>query len=233
MPFWAYMLHCNAGRFYTGHTDNLEQRIAQHKGGSFEGFTKRFLPVELVWSQEFPSRDEAKAAEKRIKGWSRAKKLALIRGDWALISRLAKGKSSPSTSSGQAEVEIVAEVHAALIAAARAAHPLEACGVLLGRGDRITAAVPAANVHPSPHTHFEIDPAVLIAAHRAARAPGACQVIGYYHSHPHGPAAPSPTDQAMAAGDGRIWAIIAGEEVQCWRDSTDGFAPLSFTIIES
>jgi proteasome lid subunit RPN8/RPN11 len=131
------------------------------------------------------------------------------------------------------DIVVSSKVLDALIAAARAAHPLEACGVLLGQGGRITAAVPAANVHTSPHTHFEIDPAALIAAHRAARAPGACQVIGYYHSHPHGPAVPSATDRAEASGDGRIWAIIAGEEVQCWRDSTDGFAPLSFTIIES
>lgn len=239
MPFWAYMLHCNAGRFYTGHTDDLERRIAQHKAGAFEGFTKRFLPVELVWSQEFPTRDEAKAAEQRIKGWSRDKKLALIRGDWEAISRLAKGKSSPSTSSGQADVEIVAEALTQMLAHAAAAFPEEACGILLGEGSRITAAVPARNVHPSPLTHFEIDPQALIDAHRAARATGACQVIGYYHSHPHGPPAPSPTDQAMAAGDGRVWAIIAGNTVRLWRDERrgedgdGGFAPLSFTMIES
>lgn len=231
MPFWAYMLHCNAGRFYTGHTDDLERRMAEHRAGSLAGFTKRFLPVELVWSQEFPTRDEAKAAEKRIKGWSRAKKLALIRGDWELISRLAKGKSSPSTSSGQAEVEILREVHTALIAAARAAHPCEACGILLGEGGHIRAVRPTRNVHPAPHTHFEIDPQALIDAHRAARAPGGPQVIGYYHSHPHGLAEPSATDCASASGDGRIWAIIAGEDVRCWRDGKEGFTPLSFALI--
>jgi predicted GIY-YIG superfamily endonuclease len=48
--------------------------------------------VRLVWCQEFATRDEAKAAEKQIKGWSRAKKLALIRGDWEEISRLSKSK---------------------------------------------------------------------------------------------------------------------------------------------
>jgi proteasome lid subunit RPN8/RPN11 len=131
------------------------------------------------------------------------------------------------------DIVVSSEVHAALIAAARAAHPLEACGVLLGRGDLITAAVPAANVHPSPHTHFEIDPAALIAAHRAARAPGALQIIGYYHSHPHGPAAPSSTDQAMAAGDGRVWAIIAQGGIGFWRDGDGGFTPLSFALCES
>ena len=98
--FWAYLLHCRGGYFYVGHTDDLERRIAQHTTGAIPGFTADHLPVELVWSQDFPTRDEAKAAEKQIKGWSRAKKLALIRGDWGLISALAKKKDSPSTSSG-------------------------------------------------------------------------------------------------------------------------------------
>jgi len=131
------------------------------------------------------------------------------------------------------EIVLTSEVHTALIAAARAAHPLEACGILLGKGRRITAARPARNVHASPRTHFEIDPQALIDAHRAARAPGGCQVLGYYHSHPQGPAAPSATDRAEASGDGRIWAIIAGEDVRLWRDGGAGFAALSFTIIES
>ena len=94
------MLHCRGGYFYTGHTDDLERRIAQHTTGSVPGFTADHLPAELVWSQDFTTRDEAKAAEKQIKGWSRAKKLALIRGDWGRISVLAKKKDSPSTSSG-------------------------------------------------------------------------------------------------------------------------------------
>ena len=103
MSFWAYMLHCRGGVYYTGHTDNLPQRIAQHEAGSFPGFTADRLPVTLVWSQEFPTRIEALEAECRIKGWSRAKKMALIRGDWDRISVLAKGKNGPSTSSGQTE----------------------------------------------------------------------------------------------------------------------------------
>lgn len=109
MTFWAYMLHCRGGYFYVGHTDDLERRIAQHKHGEIAGFTADHRPAELVWSQDFQSRDEATASEKRIKGWSRAKKIALIRGDWARISALAKKKGSPSTSSGwvgEAEVSI-------------------------------------------------------------------------------------------------------------------------------
>jgi len=104
MPFWAYMLHCRGGAFYTGQTDDLEFRVAQHHAGKGAAFTAERLPVELVWSQEFGTRDEAKEAEARLKGWSRAKKLALIRGDWEAISNLARSKSGPSTSSGQAGV---------------------------------------------------------------------------------------------------------------------------------
>ena len=102
MPFWAYMLHCRGGAFYTGHTDDLDYRVAQHQAGKGAQFTSERLPVELVWSQQFGDRDEAKAAEKRIEGWSRAKKMALIRGDWDNIAHLAKGKDGPSTGSGQA-----------------------------------------------------------------------------------------------------------------------------------
>jgi predicted GIY-YIG superfamily endonuclease len=100
MAFWTYMLHCRGGYFYVGHTDDLERRIAHHQSGLIAGFTADHLPTEHIWSQDFPTRDEARAAEKRIKGWSRAKKLALIRGDWDRISALAKGKGGPSTSSG-------------------------------------------------------------------------------------------------------------------------------------
>ncbi len=93
MPFWSYMLHCNGGKFYVGHTDDLQRRVAQHEMGYFPGFTRDHLPVKLVWSQEFTTRHEARESERRLKGWSRAKKLAL-RGDWDLISALAKSKTA-------------------------------------------------------------------------------------------------------------------------------------------
>ncbi|MEQ1687543.1 MAG: GIY-YIG nuclease family protein, partial [Sphingopyxis sp.] len=101
MSFWAYMLHCRGGAFYVGQTDNLEQRMAQHEFGAISGFTADHLPIKLVWSEQFATRDEAKAAEKQLKGWSRAKKMALIRGDWDHISVLAQSKTGPSTGSGQ------------------------------------------------------------------------------------------------------------------------------------
>ena len=101
MTFWAYMLHCNGGKFYTGQTDDLDRRIAQHQFGAIAGFTADHSPVTLVWSQSFGTRVEALEAERRIKGWSRAKKMALIRGDWDSISALARSKGGASTSSAR------------------------------------------------------------------------------------------------------------------------------------
>jgi putative endonuclease len=93
VSFWAYMLHCNGRYFYVGHTDNLEHRIAQHESGLVRGFASDHRPVTLVWCAEFPTRAEALGAERSLKGWSRAKKMALIRGDWGEISRLAQGRT--------------------------------------------------------------------------------------------------------------------------------------------
>lgn len=87
------MLKCSDGHFYVGHTDNLESRIAGHQSGLIGGYTRSRRPVELVWHQEFATRDEALAAERQIKGWSRAKKQALIVGDCDLNSRLARSGS--------------------------------------------------------------------------------------------------------------------------------------------
>ncbi|MCK6553085.1 GIY-YIG nuclease family protein [Candidatus Binatia bacterium] len=103
MSFWVYLLRCADGSFYVGHTDNLEQRMEQHRSGELGGYTSTRRPVDLVYSEEFSTRDEAFAAERQIKGWSRKKKEALIRGDWEEIKRLARGRSRerhPSTSSG-------------------------------------------------------------------------------------------------------------------------------------
>ena len=93
MPFWTYMLHCADRSFYVGHTDNLETRIGLQEAGQITGYTQARLPVKLVWSQSFGTRIEALEAERQIKGWSRAKKLALICEDWSLISTLARSKT--------------------------------------------------------------------------------------------------------------------------------------------
>jgi len=97
---------------------------------------------------------------------------------------------------------------------------------LLGEKLAICEARVCANVATDPTRHFEIDPAALIAAHRAARAGGPA-VIGYYHSHPQGASSPSATDIAMAARDGRIWAIIGAKGLRFWLDAPHGFEALS------
>jgi putative endonuclease len=104
VAFWTYMLECADGRYYVGHTDALEQRVAQHQAGRGSDFTARRQPVMLVWSESFATREEALTAERQIKGWSRAKKEALIAGDWKRVSRLAASRvARPSTSSGRTE----------------------------------------------------------------------------------------------------------------------------------
>ena len=98
MTFWTYMLRCSDGRFYVGHTDHLDRRMAEHRHGGFCDFTARRQPVELVWNENFQTRLEAVETERRIKGWARAKKEALIAGDWARIHELAVSREArPST----------------------------------------------------------------------------------------------------------------------------------------
>ena len=128
-------------------------------------------------------------------------------------------------------MEVSSEVLEALVAEAGAVHPRECCGMLLGEGDEVTAILPARNVHPSPDSHFEIDPQALVDAHRSARA-GGPDVLGYYHSHPNGLAEPSATDRSCSARDGSIWAIVARGEVSFWRDGDDGFVSLPYRIRE-
>jgi predicted GIY-YIG superfamily endonuclease len=94
VSFYVYMLHCAAGIFYVGQTDDLERRMAEHESGQVPGFSKMRQPVKLVWSEAVQTRDDAKAIEKKIKGWSRAKKLALIRADWKAISILAQSSEA-------------------------------------------------------------------------------------------------------------------------------------------
>ncbi len=96
--FWVYILQCSDGSYYTGHTDNLEKRINEHKNGAIPGYTHSRRPVELVYQQFFSTRDDAFNAERKIKGWSRMKKAALIKGDWKEISRLSRGGTDAHTS---------------------------------------------------------------------------------------------------------------------------------------
>lgn len=108
MGIHVYMLRCADGSFYIGSAtgDDLTPRIEQHNAGHFPGYTSTRRPVVLVWSEHFDRITDGIAAERQIKGWSRAKKEALIQSDWATVSRLAKrragkakGSANPSPSS--------------------------------------------------------------------------------------------------------------------------------------
>ena len=95
-PFFVYMLRCADNSYYLGHTEDLEHRLSQHQTGAIAScYTHERRPVSLVWSQETATRDEALAAERQLKGWSRSKKEALIRGDWAAIQRHPWGTRNP------------------------------------------------------------------------------------------------------------------------------------------
>jgi predicted GIY-YIG superfamily endonuclease len=87
---WVYILRCDDGSYYTGHTTNLELRLAEHQSGQVNGWTRHRLPVKLVFAQEMPDEHQAFLAEQQIKKWSRAKKEALIAENWDLLRWLAK-----------------------------------------------------------------------------------------------------------------------------------------------
>ncbi|MGH6840220.1 MAG: GIY-YIG nuclease family protein [Methylocella sp.] len=90
-----YILRCADGSYYTGITRrSVEERVSEHAQGKGRYIGTR-LPVELVFSEYHERADEAVAAERRIKGWSRAKKEAMMRGDFVALSALAKRKGKP------------------------------------------------------------------------------------------------------------------------------------------
>ena len=91
--FHCYHLKCADGTYYVGQTDDMDRRFAENQSGAFPGYTYNRRPVELIWNDMFQTRDDAKLAEKQIKGWSRAKKEALAQRDWNRVSELAKCRS--------------------------------------------------------------------------------------------------------------------------------------------
>ena len=97
MNAYVYILRCADGSYYVGSTrTSLEERLAQHDAGSFGGYTARRRPVVLVFQQDFDRITDAIAAERQIKGWSRVKKEALIRGDFRALRVLASRKRKDS-----------------------------------------------------------------------------------------------------------------------------------------
>jgi putative endonuclease len=91
---YIYMLRCADGSYYIGSARRgLDRRVSEHNHGVYAGYTSKRLPVELVWSQHFPDITDAIAVERQIKGWSRAKKEALIRGDYAAMQIFSKRRT--------------------------------------------------------------------------------------------------------------------------------------------
>jgi len=92
MGAYIYMLHCCDGSYYVGSAtgEDLTRRIAEHQSGAFPGYTYTRRPVELVWSEHFDRITDAIAVERKLKGWTRAKKQALIRSDWSDLRRLSR-----------------------------------------------------------------------------------------------------------------------------------------------
>jgi predicted GIY-YIG superfamily endonuclease len=89
---WVYMLLCSDGTYYVGCTTNLDNRIAQHQEGTYPGYTCARRPVKLVWVADFPDIFQAIEVERKLKGWSRKKKEALIRDDFEAIHNLAQSQ---------------------------------------------------------------------------------------------------------------------------------------------
>lgn len=92
----TYILKCADGSFYVGSTRDLDTRLQQHASGMGSEYTAKRLPIELVWSAEFDRVDDAYFMEKRIQGWSRAKRLALIEGRFDSLPGLSSRARSRS-----------------------------------------------------------------------------------------------------------------------------------------
>ena len=95
MGGWAYLLRCADESYYAGSTshEDVEARVWEHNEGVFDGYTSRRRPVTLVWAEWFDDLRDAHASERRLKGWSRAKKEALIARDYTKLQILAKRPS--------------------------------------------------------------------------------------------------------------------------------------------
>ncbi len=95
MTAFVYILRCADGSYYVGSTrTDLERRVAEHDAGTYGGYTKRRRPVELVFHQHFERITDAISAERQLKGWSRAKKEALMRRDFSALKALSRRRTS-------------------------------------------------------------------------------------------------------------------------------------------
>ena len=93
MKYFVYMLLCKDKTFYTGVTNDILRRVAEHKSAMHpESYTAKRLPVELVYQCSFNDSKLAIAFEKRLKSWSKSKKIALIESEFEKLPLLAKKK---------------------------------------------------------------------------------------------------------------------------------------------
>ncbi len=125
MTFYVYLLRCRDGSYYAGHTDDIDCRQAQHKAGEYDGCTRERRPLRLAYVEDFPDREQAFARERQLKGWSRTKKEALIKGNYL------RGSLDPRKDFGE----------------------LSPCSPLRGRsfdGPRMSGRAPARQSSPSP-----------------------------------------------------------------------------------
>jgi len=90
---WMYILECSDSSYYTGSTKDIERRLEQHQNGEGANYTKKRLPVKLIYFEEFDRIDWAFNREKQIQGWNRAKKQALINGDNIQLKNLSECKN--------------------------------------------------------------------------------------------------------------------------------------------
>jgi len=94
---YLYILRCADGKFYVGTTrKSLEGRLGEHNAGIHGGFTSTRRPVTMVFAQHFETITDAIAAERQVKGWSRAKKEAMISGEWGRLPDLARRRTPRS-----------------------------------------------------------------------------------------------------------------------------------------
>lgn len=97
MPY-VYILECIDGSYYTGSTWFLDERVLQHQNGQGSNYTKKRLPVKLVYYEEWNRIDDAFRRERQIHGWNRRKKLALIQGNVDLLVEISKSYSTVNNS---------------------------------------------------------------------------------------------------------------------------------------
>ncbi|MFM9978931.1 MAG: M67 family metallopeptidase [Sphingomonadaceae bacterium] len=119
--------------------------------------------------------------------------------------------------------------YAELLALAAASPDTEVCGLVFGDHCRVEMVMPVTNVAADPARQFEIDPAALINALRCERE-GGRKLLGYFHSHPQGPARPSSMDRERAIGDGRLWLIIGNRQITAWRIVARTFEQIAIEI---